>query len=237
MTVVHFMTNSQKILRVTKSDRKEREKRRRKESIIDAAEELIKIKGFDAVTMDEIAETAELSKGALYLYFENKLAIHLAITERGSQLLNRRFAEVLTRQITGLEMIREMGKTYLEFIQSHPIYSQSFIRYENIQDEAYLAENEYSIQCQEHSRQSLAYIGRALQVGMMDGTIDDSYEPQELAVLVWASARGVVMVSQLQARGESSTMFDGMKLSMESMIGSLLKLLENGMAKERDNDN
>ena len=57
---------------MNKLSRKDREKLARKESIIDAAEEIIKLKGFKNSTMDEIAEKAELGKGTLYLYFNRK---------------------------------------------------------------------------------------------------------------------------------------------------------------------
>ncbi len=53
-------------------DRREREKEQRRQTIIDAARDVIRIDGFDGVSMDKVAEKAELSKGALYLYFKNK---------------------------------------------------------------------------------------------------------------------------------------------------------------------
>ena len=54
------------------AERKEREKEHRRNTILDAAEEVFFSKGINLATMDEVAERAELSKGTLYLYFKNK---------------------------------------------------------------------------------------------------------------------------------------------------------------------
>ncbi|MHB8896387.1 MAG: TetR/AcrR family transcriptional regulator, partial [Candidatus Geothermincolia bacterium] len=60
-------------------DRKQKEKLQRRTSIIDAAKELFSQKGYQATTMDEIAEKAELSKGAVYLYFESKDDLYVSL--------------------------------------------------------------------------------------------------------------------------------------------------------------
>lgn len=212
--------------------RKERERRQRRESIVDAAEEIILELGFDAATMDEIAEQSEVSKGTLYLYFENKTALYLAICERGSQKLNDRFGEVLTMDRSGLEMIRALGEVYLTFVREMPLYFQAFSHYEAIQDEEFLKENPIAKQCEEHAKQSLTYIVRCLQVGMQDGSIDDSYDPKELALLVWSCSRGVVQMTQLCNRKHHYALIDDMDVDLDALIPLLLKVLEKGMKGE-----
>ena len=53
-------------------ERREREKDKRKAEILEAAKEILKTESFEGFSMDKIAEKAELSKGALYLYFDSK---------------------------------------------------------------------------------------------------------------------------------------------------------------------
>ena len=43
-----------------------------REKIVDAAIIAFSIQGYDRTRMDDIAETAKLSKGTLYLYFKSK---------------------------------------------------------------------------------------------------------------------------------------------------------------------
>ena len=52
--------------------RREREKLAHRREIMDAATRIFAQKGFSNATLDEIAQEAEFSKGALYLYFSNK---------------------------------------------------------------------------------------------------------------------------------------------------------------------
>jgi len=52
--------------------RREREKLAHRREIIDAAVHVFANKGFSHATLEEIAQEAEFSKGALYLYFSNK---------------------------------------------------------------------------------------------------------------------------------------------------------------------
>ena len=52
-----------------------------RQAIIESAFTIIHTEGFEALTMDHIAEKASLSKGALTYHFNNKHALHLALIE------------------------------------------------------------------------------------------------------------------------------------------------------------
>jgi TetR/AcrR family transcriptional regulator len=213
------------------AERKQREKLRRQEAIIDAAEQVILERGFEAATMDEIADKAELSKGTLYLYFKNKTALYLAICLRGSQKLNSRFVKVLSMDKPGIELIRILGETYLNFVRENPIYFHAFSYYESIQDQDFLKKNKMAQLCEDNSREAMAYITRTLQIGMQDGTIDDRYDPKELAVMIWASSRGIVQVAYLKSMGHHFKVIDDIDLDVESMFESFIQLLQKGMSK------
>jgi len=61
--------------------RKEREKLARRAEIQGAARTVFAEKGFEAATLEEIAERAELGKGTIYSYFENKEALFFSLIE------------------------------------------------------------------------------------------------------------------------------------------------------------
>lgn len=54
----------------------------RKDQILTAAVKLFSTLGYEKTTVDQIAEEAGLSKGAIYWYFKSKLEILFAITDR-----------------------------------------------------------------------------------------------------------------------------------------------------------
>lgn len=75
--------------------------------ILDAAQQCFIAHGFHAASMASIADTAGMSAGLIYRYFENKNAIILAIVDRQLQLLR---ADIrLNRRI---DLAAEMTQNY-----------------------------------------------------------------------------------------------------------------------------
>jgi AcrR family transcriptional regulator len=217
-----------------KKDRKEREKQRRRNQIIDAAERIIFSKGLEQATMDEIAEEAELGKGTLYLYFKNKMELYLAITQRGSDLLNSQFAKVFAggHNYTGLELIRYLGETYLNFVRENPNYFKAFMYYESLSNVEELQESEHARNCEQNRREAINFIIRAIQIGMQDGSISDDYAPKELAVVILSSTRGITSMSHMYESGHHFDMIGEMEVSMDVLFENFLKLIGTGIATE-----
>ncbi|WP_138431291.1 TetR/AcrR family transcriptional regulator [Fodinibius saliphilus] len=215
-------------------DRKKREKEQRRNQIIDAAETIIFSKGLEQATMDEIAEEAELSKGTLYLYFKNKTELYLAITKRGSTILNNQFSKIFatSHKHSGIELIRMIGQLYLDFVREHSNYFKAFIYYESLSNVEELEESEFAQTCEEHREEALNYMIRALQIGMQDGTIDDKYDPKELALVIWASTRGITTVTHMRSIGHHLEMIDEMEISIDSLFENFLDLVGTGIATE-----
>ena len=61
------------------TDRKEREKKEMRQAILDAALTLFREKGYDAVSIRNIAEAIEYSPATIYLYFKDKNEIFFAL--------------------------------------------------------------------------------------------------------------------------------------------------------------
>lgn len=214
-----------------KLTRKQRERAARRELILDAAEDVISGKGFDNATMDEIAERAEVGKGTLYLYFKNKLAIYIAICERGSRRLNKKMAKVLTRDVTGIKMIEELGTAYMNFIVNNPRYFQAFNYYEGIVDEEILKNSPVAQQCRENGREAMTYIVRALQIGMQDGSIDRSYNPKELGAIIWGASKGIIQVAYIKQMNSCNEILEEMNFSAASLIQNFIRLISSGLTK------
>ena len=69
------------VLKSDTSGRWQRRKDARPEEILDAALALFTEKGFSATRMLDVAQQAGISKGTLYLYFESKEAIFIAVVQ------------------------------------------------------------------------------------------------------------------------------------------------------------
>ena len=64
-----------------------RQKEKRKQAIMEAAAKLFQAQGFNAASMEDIAEAAELSVGTVYNYFKTKAEIGLAIYQADRDLV------------------------------------------------------------------------------------------------------------------------------------------------------
>ncbi|MCP4133043.1 MAG: TetR/AcrR family transcriptional regulator [bacterium] len=106
---------------------KESEKEK-KNLIIETAEKFFFHYGFKKTTVDEIAQTAGIAKGTVYLYFKSKEDILIAIAFRHF----KQSIERLEKKLSVIDDIREKLKTVIEhrpletfeFINKHPHFAE-----------------------------------------------------------------------------------------------------------------
>jgi AcrR family transcriptional regulator len=83
----------------------------RREHILDAAERCIANAGFHRTTMQDICREAEISPGALYVYFDSKEALIAGISERDRQEFAERL-EALASAPDFMQALRMLGEQY-----------------------------------------------------------------------------------------------------------------------------
>ena len=108
-------------------ERKEREKVRKREVILKAAEKIFFKNGYEKTTMDEIAEKAEYSKGTLYLYFKNKEALYAAIMLRSIDIFIKILEEEISKAKGGSARLAAIKKAYLKFYLGHSDHMKVFL--------------------------------------------------------------------------------------------------------------
>jgi AcrR family transcriptional regulator len=101
--------------------RTERRKATTSAAILDAAEALFRQRGFQATTIDEIAERADVSVGSVYVHFDNKAGLYLALAERALALNEAAMGAVAGLGLDSpLERVFAAGDAYLSFHLEHP---------------------------------------------------------------------------------------------------------------------
>jgi len=181
------------------AERKEREKKERRENIINAAEKVFFSKGMDNATMDEVAETAELSKGTLYLYFKSKEEIYLAICMRSLDIMSDLFENSVKENMNGLEKLIAIGNAYNEFYRKYPDYHNALIYWEsNVFD----LENQESLasDCDEKGHKGLNILIAAIKQGIVDKTLRPDIDPEETAMLLWGFSLGIIQLISLKGK-------------------------------------
>lgn len=108
-------------------DRRKREREARERAILEAAKGVFLEKGYDAATMEEIAERAELGKGTLYSYFRGKEEIALALLSEGVEELFRRVEEVLGEEGDPAEVLKRLGRVYFQYYRENRAFFRIFV--------------------------------------------------------------------------------------------------------------
>jgi TetR/AcrR family fatty acid metabolism transcriptional regulator len=100
---------------MTHSTEKRSEPASTRERILDAALDVFASKGYHEARLDDIVETAHISKGSIYFYFPNKERLFLALVDQFADLIERRATEAIARQPrVGIDRVRAAVMAVLE---------------------------------------------------------------------------------------------------------------------------
>ena len=174
------------------TERRIRERKQREEQIINAAEKVFFENGFDDSTMDEVAEAAELSKGALYIYYKNKNELCISIVCRALVLVLEGFRKVYAdKKLSGLKMIAQSGMSFQRFYRIFPKYYCALLSYQQHRggcgaDSAFLQDT------LEANRRINELLSLMLQKGMEDGSIRHNINAGKTALTLWGDLGGLI---------------------------------------------
>lgn len=174
------------------TDRRREEKDRRRNEILDAAAVVATGAGFDAINMDLVAKQARLSRALVYVYFEDKQALQLALCERALELLQERFAITTRDARSGRDRLAAMGTAYVAFSQEQPVYFEALARFE-ARTATELNQSSRTLElgdaCHDH-------LTTAIREGVADGSIRaDVGPPNAVAIVLWGFMHGVIQIA------------------------------------------
>jgi AcrR family transcriptional regulator len=95
-------------------ERREREKAKRKELIMNCAKELILEHGAEKVSMMDIARKSELSKATLYLYFPSKDHMFREICSIAAEQFIGYFSSRINPSLSGIDTLKMIWDCYLD---------------------------------------------------------------------------------------------------------------------------
>jgi AcrR family transcriptional regulator len=181
------------------AERREEEKERRRGELLDAAGTLYAKQGWEAVTIDQVARTARLSRALVYIYFRDKDDLLFAIGERAMKLLHQRFAAALEAPGSGRDKVDAIGRAYVGYSLEFRHFFDFCSRYQSHEMSAAPSPNQEA--CQRVSEAVMDLVVQAIQVGVADGSISAELarEPRLLAMSLWAFTHGIVQITIVKA--------------------------------------
>lgn len=103
--------------RLTKRQERQQETR---QALLDAAERCFAARGYDAVSVPEIAKEAGFTTGAVYSNFSGKEELFLALMERAMGGEAARRAQAIAEAKTGRERVRLVADLWIHVVQERP---------------------------------------------------------------------------------------------------------------------
>jgi len=183
------------------------------QAILNTAEKLFALNGYDNVKVEEIAKQVGISKGSVYFYFKSKENLQMALTYRAFQALIDAYYQALeTNQgHTGFEGTIALIDVYLHFGKKHPYYYEllldymTFIRSEVNQNMTpAMQESIYFRKVKGIHNLPLSIVVEEIERGQKDGSILNQKEPNLLYLTAWAM---VIGFSKLGMASHNETFF------------------------------
>ena len=171
------------------AERREREKAQRRIDIVKAAEKVFLSKGYDAATMDEIAEQAELSKGTLYLYFKGKEDVHRQIVAKGMDVLFGLLKHAVDPKSDGMSKLEAIWDSFMRFSVEHTEYADALIHYESKEIDI---GSEEELQKWLRKYKVIRFLMATIKEGLTDQSIRQDVESGKITLLFWAQIMGAV---------------------------------------------
>jgi len=209
------------------AERRNREKARRQREILAAARQVIFAKGIHRATVDDVATAAELSKGAIYLYFESKESIlaHLLLEGLETLLQELRSAYAPREPLAAAERIRRLAHAYLRFAQDHPNDFRLLMALDRGGYRDRVSPELYQRLLSE-SLHGLELVTEAVRQGLEEGDFTTD-SPRQTAGALWAALHGVLMLMGHSLRRQMLSM------ELEPMFEATLELQLRGLQRHQ----
>jgi AcrR family transcriptional regulator len=212
--------------------RRERERDRRRAEIIDAAGRVFSARGYSETTMDAIAAEAELSKGTLYLYFENKEALFLANASRMAAKVLAAFQTILADpDLSGIDCFGQMLAANSEICCANPQKFRALVGFLASDTELDI-EAPAAVEHREIVDQLVAHIVGALERGKADGSVDVGVDPVETAAQSWGAMVGLNLLTinftEIQRRHSHL-------IRRDALVAGFIQRFTRGLVPDRSN--
>ncbi|MBN1844070.1 MAG: TetR/AcrR family transcriptional regulator [Sedimentisphaerales bacterium] len=102
--------------------RKERERQRRTEEILEAAEKVFTEKGFHRTTVEDVAVQAEYSVGTLYNFFPSKELLYQSMIEHRFQRLSDQMNALLAEAADPMDFLRRYIQGKIDLCYQHELF-------------------------------------------------------------------------------------------------------------------
>jgi AcrR family transcriptional regulator len=210
------------------TERKERDKNRRREEILFAAEKLFFTKGIENTTMDDVAAKAELSKGTLYLYFKSKEEIHWEITQRHMDMVMESMKKRLDSSKNAIENLKIMAEVFIDHFNEEHAVAHSILFFQSVDLKKLNLDMEL-INRSFIEDSPIHLVSEYVKKGVDEGSIRDDIPAEALSTTLWAQLMGVMQIIIMK-----KDLFELIHVKGEDVIKSHIQIVLNGIIRAHE---
>jgi AcrR family transcriptional regulator len=205
--------------------RKEKEKLLREEDIVNAAEKVFTIMGYNKASMEDIAKEAQLTRKTVYQYFADKDDLFFTVIIRGFKRLLSYCKEDIGTGITGYENLRKLASAYDRFYHDYPgtLQLMNYVGYVKP------CKNNLKLEEFNHVSELLVQeISKVINDGKADGSIRSDLDTTKLTLSVEFIVSGFFHMLTISGK----TFTNHFSLNEENFIDFSINLLCDALTKK-----
>jgi AcrR family transcriptional regulator len=172
-------------------EKREKRKENRKNTILAAARSLFFDRGFKAVTIDNIAEKAEVSKGSVYLCFESKEEIYAQILISDNIALYERIKNFSAKEATASELLLEFARIYVDYFLNDNELFRILMTFMMQTSQMNLVEKQKD-ELIRSTNQNIIIISEIIQKGIDSGEFSPISNVRQMQNGIWGMLNGII---------------------------------------------
>jgi AcrR family transcriptional regulator len=171
--------------------KKEKEKELRRNTILNAARRLFFDRGFKSVTVDNIAEKSEVSKGSIYLCFDSKEEIYTQILIGDNLALYERIKNFSSIEASASQLLQEYSRIYVDYFLNDKELFRILMTFMMQTGQMHLTENQ-SAELIRSTNQNIKPISEIIQKGINSGEFSPVSNVRQMQNAIWGMLNGII---------------------------------------------
>jgi TetR/AcrR family transcriptional regulator len=214
-----------------------RRKARTVQAILEAAEHKFLEHGFHGTTVEEIAAEADVSVGSIYVHFQSKEGLYLALIERALEIEERYMDDAFKPTLSLGQQLFAAGWAYLRFYRDHPGYFRilMFPHTDARSAESYPFAERLAARAQAQVRR----VAENIELGVKTGAARP-VDPYRAAKFIWGAWSGVIALNlrpdtlRLDDDELRAVLEEGRRMIAEGIASMGLRLPDGSLRPEFD---
>lgn len=202
--------------------RRESRKKKNRQAMLQTAEEIFLEKGYQATTIDEIAERAGVTKRTLYKYFPSKLALYVHMFDDFlSTKLSVKISETARLDLPPDQLVLKLFEVLIEYTKENEKFQRLYWMLDSDEFDGHIPKElikRVNNVTRMMSKEAIGVIKKAQKMGLM---ID--VDPELLVHLMSAINKGIFIHTSKERRLEIAD------IKPDQLYAVLLKIIQGGM--------